>query len=244
MQIPLFTVKMSDIYTCNWKDCLQEGKKREIIWHILRDHIEERRVPFHCTLCHHRAGTSRILERHVQSYLELMGENEGEMLENFLIVSEDPYFVNVGTDTSTCDAVLKIMNETSTTESEIEVSEIEIIESSHEFDICDVSCQTEDNYETYKAEINVLKGAHQAELNRFADFIARKEQKLSQVDEENNKLKFSLKERDDKLRVLERYNRHKDREIEALRRKLREADFREIDTPPTKKFKSIVKKLF
>jgi hypothetical protein len=97
------------------------------------------------------------------------------------------------------------MNETSTTESEIEVSEIEIIEFSHEFDICDVSCQTEDNYETNKAEINVLKGAHQAELNRFADFIARKEQKLSQVDEENNKLKFSLKERDAKLRVLERY---------------------------------------
>ena len=203
---------MSDIYTCNWKDCLQEGKKREIIWHILRDHIEERRVPFHCTLCHYRAGTFRILERHVHSYgqhLELMGKNEGEMLENFLIVSEDPYFVNVGTDTSTCDAVLKIMNETSTTESEIEVSEIEIIEFSHEFDICDVSCQTEDNYETNKAEINVLKGAHQAELNRFADFIARKEQKLSQVDEENNKLKFSLKERDAKLRVLERYNRHK-----------------------------------
>jgi predicted RNase H-like nuclease (RuvC/YqgF family) len=169
-----------------------------------------------------------------------MRKNEGEMLENCLIVSEDPYFVNVGTDTSTCDAVLKIMNETPTTE-----SEIEIIESS--LDICDVSCQTEDNYETYKdlkAEINVLKGAHQAELNRFADFIARKEQKLSQVDEENNKLKFSLKERDDKLRVLERYNRHKYREIVALRRKLREADFREIDTPPTKKFKSIVKKLF
>ena len=221
--------------------------QREIIWHILRDHIEERRVPFHCTLCHYRAGTFRILERHVQSYgqhLELMGKNEGEMLENFLIVSEDPYFVNVGTDTSTCDAVLKIMNETSTTESEIEVSEIEIIEFSHEFDICDVSCQTEDNYETNKAEINVLKGAHQAELNRFADFIARKEQKLSHVDEENNKLKLSLKERDDKLRVIERYNRHKDREIEALRRKLREADFREVDTSPTKKFKSIVKKLF
>ena len=221
------------------------GKKREIIWHILRDHIEERRVQFHCTLCHYRAGTFRILERHVQSHgphLELTGKNEGEMLENCLIVSEDPYFVNVGTDTSTCDAVLKIMNETPTAE-----SEIEIIESSHEFDICDVSCQTEDNYETYKdlkAEINVLKGVHQAELNRFADFIARKEQKLSQVDEENNKLKLSLKERDAKLRVLERYNRHKDREIEALRRKLREADFREVDTPPTKKFKSIANKLF
>jgi hypothetical protein len=49
-------------------------------------------------------------------------------------------------------------------------SEIEIIESSHAFDICDVSCQTENNYETYKdlkAEINVLKGVHQAELNRY-----------------------------------------------------------------------------
>jgi hypothetical protein len=51
---------------------------------------------------------------------------------------------------------------------------------------------------------------------------------------------LSLKERDDKLRVLERYNRHKEREIEALRRKLRETDFCEVDTPPTKKFKSIV----
>ena len=160
------------------------------------------------------------------------------MLENCLIVSEDPYFVNVGTDTSTCGAVLNIMNEAPTTE-----SEIEIIESSHEFDICDDSCQTEDTYETYKdlkAEINVLKGAHQAELNRFADLIARKEHKLSQIDEENNKLKLSLTERDDKLRVLERYNRHREREIEALRKKLRETDFREVDTPPTKKFKSIV----
>ena len=55
---------------------------------------------------------------------------------------------------------------------------------------------------------------------------------------------FSLKERDDKLRVLERYDRHKDQEIEALRRKHREVDFREIDTPPTKNFKSVVKKLF
>ena len=44
-----------------------------------------------------------------------MRKNEGEMLENGLIVSEDPYFVNVGADTSTCDAVLKIMNETPTT---------------------------------------------------------------------------------------------------------------------------------
>lgn len=89
-----------------------------------------------------------------------------------------------------------------------------------------------------------MKVAHQAELNRFADFIARKEQKLSQVDEENNKLKLALKERDDRLRVLERCNRHKDREIEAIRRKLREAEFHEADTPPTKKFKSIAKKLF
>jgi hypothetical protein len=40
-------------------------------------------------------------------------------------VSEDLYFVNVGTDTSTCDAVLKIMNETPTTESEIEIHVIE-----------------------------------------------------------------------------------------------------------------------
>ena len=158
--------------------------QREIIWHILRDHIEERRVPFHCTLYYYRAGTFRILERHVQSYgpqLELMRKNEGEMLENCLIVSEDPYFINVGTDTSTGDAVLKIMNEKPTTE-----SEIEIIESSHEFDICDVSCQTEDNYKTYKdlkAEINVLKRAHQAALNMFADFITRKEQQLSLVDE-------------------------------------------------------------
>jgi hypothetical protein len=54
------------------------------------------------------------------------------MLENCLIVSEDPYFVNVGTDTSTCGAVLQIMNEPPTTE-----SEIEIIKSSHEFDICE-----------------------------------------------------------------------------------------------------------
>ena len=103
----------------------------------------------------------------------------------------------------------------------LQQSEIEIIDSSHEFDICDVSCQTEDNYETYKdlkAEINVLKRAHQAALNMFADFITRKEQQFSLVDEENNKL--SLKERDDRLRVLERYNRHKDREVEALRRKL------------------------
>jgi hypothetical protein len=52
-----------------------------------------------------------------------MRKNEGEMLENGLIVSEDPYFVNVGTDTSTCDAVLKIMNETPTAESEIEIIE-------------------------------------------------------------------------------------------------------------------------
>jgi hypothetical protein len=110
-----------------------------------------------------------------------MRKNEGEMLENCLIVSEDPYFINVGTDTSTGDAVLKIMNEKPTTE-----SEIEIIESSHEFDICDVSCQIEDNYKTYKdlkAEINVLKRAHQAALNMFADFITRKEQQLSLVDE-------------------------------------------------------------
>ena len=76
----------------------------------------------------------------------------------------------------------------------------------------------------------------------FADFITRKEQQLSLVDEEKNKL--SLKERDDRLRVLKRYNRHKDREVESLRRKLREADFREVDTPPTKKFKSIVKCFF
>ncbi|CAC5382089.1 unnamed protein product [Mytilus coruscus] len=35
-----------EIYNCNWADCLYEGKKRDTIWHIILNHVQEDQVPF------------------------------------------------------------------------------------------------------------------------------------------------------------------------------------------------------
>ncbi|VDI29924.1 Hypothetical predicted protein [Mytilus galloprovincialis] len=109
------------------------------------------------------------------------------------------------------------------------INNIEIREDSGEFNITDTSCQTEETFITFrelKAEVNIMKGSHQAELNRFGDYIARLEKRLKMKEEEiksaERKLRKNeegsrkqLKEKDDLIRTLERKLRHKDNEVEV-----------------------------
>lgn len=243
---------MSDIYRCNWTECLVEGGKRDIIWHITMNHIDEAQVPFHCSLCHFRASNYRTLQRHCSTYrphIELQdGKNDDRTC---LIKSTNPYFVKLGSDKSTCDAVFL---------QDIYEPVLDIIEESVEFNYLDNSCRTDENYEScrnLKAEMNVMKGTHQVELNKFANFIARKEDEVTKKEEENSKLKQTNKQQDIKIRCLEREIRHKDNELEILRRQLRDSSInwerrrrcmfvedKENDQPSEKKMKSVAKRLF
>ncbi|CAG2216577.1 unnamed protein product [Mytilus edulis] len=254
--------KMSEIYNCNWTDCLYEGNKRDTIWHILLSHVQEDQVPFHCNICHFRGNTRRNMDRHILSYkphLEKMEELGIQSSNNCIIKSANPYFVKLGTDTS-CDATYKDQSYIVT---EVVESIIEIREDSGEFNITDTSCQTEETFITFrelKAEVNIMKGSHQAELNRFGDYIARLEKRLKMKEEEiksaERKLRKNeegsrkqLKEKDDLIRTLEWKLRHKGNKVEVLRRKLRVDEFDSEEEKengmPRKKLKGyVVKKLF
>ncbi|CAG2216203.1 unnamed protein product [Mytilus edulis] len=205
-------------------------------------------------------NTRRNMDRHILSYkphldkLEELGIQSNN--SNCIIKSTNPYFVKLGIDTS-CDATYKDQSYIVT---EVVESIIEIREDSGEFNITDNSCQTEETFITFrelKAEVNVMKGSHQAELNRFGDYIARLENRLKMKEEEvklaERKLRkdeegsrMQLKEKDDLIRKLERKLRHKDNEVEVLRRKLRVDEFdseeEKENERPRKKLKGYVVK--
>jgi hypothetical protein len=235
-----------------------KGGKREIIWHVIMNHIDEEQVPFHCSLCHFRASNFRTLERHCSTYrphIQLQNDNNDDKI--FLIKSKNPYFVKLGSNISTCDAVLE------NTELLLDIHEpvLDIIEESLEFNFMDNSCQTNETDESsgnLKTEMNFMKGMHQVELNQFANFISRKEDEITKKEGENSKHKQQMKQQDSKIRCLEREIRHKDNDLEILRRKLRDGNMnwerrrrymfveedKENDEPCEKKMKSVAKRLF
>ena len=94
---------------------------------------------------------------------------------------------------------------------------LDIIEESVEFNYMDNSCQTHETYESsrsLKAEMNVMKGTHQVELNKFVNFISSKEDGITKEEGENSKLKQQIKQQDSKIRCLEKEIRHKDNDLE------------------------------
>ena len=94
---------------------------------------------------------------------------------------------------------------------------LDIIEESVEFNYMDNSCQTDETYESsrsLKAEMNVMKGTHQVELNKFVNFISSKEDGITKEEGENSKLKQQIKQQDSKIRCLEKEIRHKDNDLE------------------------------
>ena len=161
------------------------------------NHIDEEQVPFHCSLCHFRASNFRTLERHCSTYrphIQLQDSNNDDKI--FLIKSTNPYFVKLGSNISTFDAVLENTEPV-----------LDIIEESVEFNYMDNSCQTDETYESsrsLKAEMKVMKGTHQVELNKFANFISRKEDQITKKEGENSKLKQQIKQQDNKIRCLQR----------------------------------------
>ena len=136
---------MSDVYRCNWTDCFVEGGKREIIWYLIMNHKDEEQVLFLCSLCRLRTSAFRTLERHCSTYrphMQLQDGNNDDKI--FLIKSTKPYFVKLGSNISTCDAVLE------KTEL-VHESVLDIIEESVEFDHIDNSCQTDNTYESSRS---------------------------------------------------------------------------------------------
>jgi predicted RNase H-like nuclease (RuvC/YqgF family) len=129
----------------------------------------------------------------------------------------------IGSNISTCDAVLENTELLQDTHEPV----LYIIEESLEFNFMDNSCQTDDTYESsgnLKAEMNIMKGTYQVELNKFANFISRKEDEITKKEGENSKHKQQIKQQDSKIRCLEREIRHKDNDLELLRRKLRDGN--------------------
>ena len=60
----------------------------------------------------------------------------------------------------------------------------------------DNSCQTDESFESsrsLKAEMKVMKGTHQVELNKFTNFISRKVDEITKKEGENSKLKTTNK---------------------------------------------------
>ena len=146
------------------------------------NYIDEEQVPFHCSLCHFRASNFRTLERHCSIYrphIQLQNGNNDDKI--FLIKSKNPYFVKLGSNISTCDAVL----EKTELLQDIHEPVLDIVKESLEFNFMDNSCQTNETDETcessrsLKVEMNVMKGTHQVELNKFANFISRKEDEIT-----------------------------------------------------------------
>ena len=94
---------------------------------------------------------------------------------------------------------------------------LDIIEESVEFNYMDNSCQTDESFESsrsLKAEMNVMKGTHQVELNKFVNFISSKEDGITKEEGENSKLKQQIKQQHSKIRCLEKEIRHKDNDLE------------------------------
>jgi septal ring factor EnvC (AmiA/AmiB activator) len=138
---------------------------------------------------------------------------------------------------------------------------LDIVKESLEFNFMDNSCQTIETCESsgnLNAEMNVMKGMHQAGPNKFANFISRKEDEITKKEGKNSKHKQQMKQQDSKIRCLEREIRHKDNDLEIVRRKLRDGNMnwerrrrymfveedKENDEPCEKKMKSVAKRLF
>jgi septal ring factor EnvC (AmiA/AmiB activator) len=106
--------------------------------------------------------------------------------------------------------------------------------------------------------MNVMEGTHQVELNKFANFISRKEDEITKKEGENSKLKQKIKQQHSKIRCLEREIRHKDNDLKILMRTLRDGNMnwerrrrcmfveenKDNDEPCEKKMKSVAKRLF
>ncbi|CAC5418719.1 unnamed protein product [Mytilus coruscus] len=217
-------IKMSEIYNCNWADCLYEGKKRDTIWHIIFNHVQEVQVPFYCNICHYRGNTRRTMERHIITYkphLEKMEEFNIDSCNSCIIKSVNPYFIKLGTDAS-CDAIYKDQSCIVTQEVE------EIIEIMEDSGL--------NRFGSYIARL-------EQRLKAKEDDVQSAERKLRKGEEGSKK---QLQEKDDIIRQLERKLRHKDNEVEVLRRKLRiqeyETDDEKENEMPRKKLKGYVVK--
>lgn len=107
-----------------------------------------------------------------------MADNQDKSEKDFLKETKNPYFIYLGTDVNACDALLKKSADTLDSEIRADTLDLEIRADSNELSLIDEECQTEDTYQGYrelKAEMNVMKGTHQVELNTF---ISRKETEL------------------------------------------------------------------
>lgn len=229
---------MSDIYICNWEDCVFEGYKKDAIRHVIMQHAPLNEVPFHCNLCSYRATNMKALNRHANTFkkhIELSNTLEGSD-EQYFINSYNPYNVTWGNKSK--DISMKSFLEEIVEEIVIEeIVEEEMVEET----VVSSSCQTEDTYATVrdlKEEMFVLKGSHQVQMNQMADYIVRLERRLNAAEKENNCLKQELKIQDPFIQGFEEMwddtKRHSNKRLNK----------ENICETPVKKIKSVVKKLF
>ena len=224
---------MSDvIYRCLWEKCLYEGCRSDAVRHVMMTHAPLDECPFYCNLCSFRATSWKALQKHTKTFrrhLELL-DGSDDRAEYLQKAKKSVYNVTWGTTTS--DLMEK--------DAEI-IEEFQIVNVKEDmgiFDKIDFGTQTvQSNYRSeqkLKEEIFVLKGQHKVEMNRMADYISRiekrlkeKEMEVRQKESEIEDLKVQIRRRDPFVRG-----------FEEMWEELKE------NSPPTKKRKSVVKRLF
>lgn len=226
---------MSDLYCCRWEECAFEGKRGDAIRHVLLNHAPLEQVPFYCSLCKFRATSIKAFRRHFKTFKQhrecLAGEEDRE--DEYKCCAEMVYNVTWGSFKS--DLVEK------GTEIVEEIEYMNVAEDMNIFNTVNtltLGTQTEGapfkSNQELKEEIFVLKGAHQNELNKMADYISRMEKRLQEKDKE---LKTKLDQKDWEIEELKVQIRRREPFVRGF-----EEMWEEMKSPSPKKRRSVISK--
>lgn len=216
-------------FLCNWENCqFQSFNKKTAIKHVIINHADLPNVPFYCNLCGFRGMSMNLLRKHIHTYkphIQIKDKNCDINDEQHFKMAKVPYNVTWGQGDHT-DLVLRDVMATKTADT-IEISEEIITIPIDETEVIRL-----------KEEIATLKAQQQVKDDKFGNYVQRIEGRLARRVDDVEKLKEELCD--------------KDKEIYRLKSEIRSSDpfvqgFEELweDTsPPKKKIKSVVRKLF
>ena len=205
-------------------------------------------------------------------HVEMKTEYPNIMDELFFHITENPYFVTFDTenaDFSTCftesvledqpeitDSVQSELNTVSGDQPEVnsasdqqvaiveEIVEIvnipQLVGEGEDTNIDDINStenEKDSQIQELKRELNVMKGAHAAEMKRMGSFVERIEARLDRRNKEIEKLREEFKRQEPFVQGFdEMWEREKARPKRPV--------FIDENSPPKKKIKSVVRKLF
>jgi len=251
---------MSDIYNCNWKDCVFEGTRTTGIPHVIIQHAPFNQVPFHCTLCGFRGTSEKALVKHVKTYKNhiLLTEQLDDKADINQYLNRSKCVYNATWGFETADLVQK-QDSTENNEADhnhalqimVDERESELFSETVVVEVAEMATQTEKNLEEkLRKDLEKLKEEHKKELNKLADHLSRVQRRLRNKEDEVVELREEIKTKDPYVQGFNEMwedqckendkKRHNGRREEWRREKIGKENFE----PAAKRFKSIVKKLF